>query len=226
MTDPSTPEAPAAPLRIFFLDDHGVVIQSMTTTLHAYTDDLRVVGSAGTEDDAWDDLQRMVPAGEVDVAVVDLSLRSGDGMDLVRRVHGAHPEFPMLVMSMKDEALFGPDAEKAGAAGFLHKGADIEAAIRAIRTVGRGGTYFGYADGEGALDAADAFLAFSDREREVGVCLGKGMNPERIARTLNIAVGTIKTHRRNMCQKVNVATFDELTEICTARMLWAETSGI
>src|SRR5688572_14289084 len=118
------------PTRIFLLDDHEVVRRGLRDLLEA-EDDLTVVGEAGTADEAL----RRVPATNPDVAVLDVRLPDGDGVEVCRELRSRNPDLQCLMLTSfsDDEALF--DAIMAGAAGYVLKqirGTDLVDAIRRV----------------------------------------------------------------------------------------------
>src|SRR3954465_1136464 len=119
--------------RIFLLDDHEIVRRGLRELLTA-EDDLEVVGEAGTAEEAYG----RIPATRPDVAVLDVRLPDGDGVEVCREIRSRHPEIACLMLTSfaDDEALFA--AIMAGAAGYVLKqvrGSDL---VDGVRRVGRG----------------------------------------------------------------------------------------
>ena len=119
--------------RVFLLDDHEVVRRGLREILESEPD-LEVVGEAGTAEEGYG----RIPATHPDVAVLDVRLPDGDGVEVCREIRSRHPEIRCLMLTSfaDDEALFG--AIMAGASGYLLKqvrGTDL---VDAIRKVGRG----------------------------------------------------------------------------------------
>ena len=120
-------------VRVFLLDDHEVVRRGVRELLES-EDDLEVVGEAGTAEEAL----RRIPATHPDVAVLDVRLPDGDGVEVCREIRSAHPETACLMLTSfaDDEALFS--AIMAGASGYVLKqvrGTDL---IDGVRRVGQG----------------------------------------------------------------------------------------
>ncbi len=120
-------------IRVFLLDDHEVVRRGLREMLEA-EEDLTVVGEAGTAEEAYG----RIPATSPDVAVLDVRLPDGDGVEVCREVRSRHPEISCLMLTSfaDDEAVYA--AIMAGASGYVLKqvrGTDL---IDAIRRVGRG----------------------------------------------------------------------------------------
>ena len=120
-------------LRVFLLDDHEVVRRGLRELLEA-EDDLEVVGEAGTAEEAYG----RIPATSPNVAILDVRLPDGDGVEVCREIRSKHPEIACLMLTSfaDDEALFS--AIMAGAAGYVLKqvrGTDL---VDGVRRVGRG----------------------------------------------------------------------------------------
>src|SRR6185436_13591268 len=120
-------------IRVFLLDDHEIVRRGVRDLLEA-EDDIEVVGEAGTAEDAI----ARIPATQPDVAVLDVRLPDGDGIEVCREIRSAHPEISCLMLTSfaDDDALFS--AIMAGASGYVLKqvrGTDL---VDGVRRVGRG----------------------------------------------------------------------------------------
>ncbi|MDQ1506825.1 MAG: two-component system, NarL family, response regulator DevR, partial [Actinomycetota bacterium] len=120
-------------LRVFLLDDHEIVRRGVRELLEA-EEDLEVVGEAGTAEEAYG----RIPATRPDVAILDVRLPDGDGVQVCREIRSRHPEIACLMLTSfaDDEALFS--AIMAGAAGYVLKqvrGTDL---VDGVRRVGRG----------------------------------------------------------------------------------------
>src|SRR3954467_8543742 len=126
---------PAAPIRVFLLDDHEVVRRGVAALLQS-EDDIEIVGEAGTADQA---LAR-IPALRPDVAVLDVRLPDGDGVTVCRELRSRMPELKVIMLTSysDDEALF--EAIMAGASGYLLKQILGQDLVTAVRTVAAGGS--------------------------------------------------------------------------------------
>ena len=129
----ATSENGTVTVRVFLLDDHEVVRRGVRELLEA-EDDLEVVGEAGTAEEAY----ARIPATKPNVAILDVRLPDGDGVEVCRELRSKHPEIACLMLTSfaDDEALFS--AIMAGAAGYVLKqvrGTDL---VDGVRRVGRG----------------------------------------------------------------------------------------
>lgn len=192
-----------AEIKIFLLDDHEVVRRGVRDLLEAEAD-LRVVGEAGTAAEA---LAR-VPAVRPDVAVLDVRLPDGTGVEVCRELRNAMPALACLMLTSfaDDEALF--DAIMAGAAGYVLKqirGSDL---VGAVRTVAAGGSLLD-PKAAAALMArmrapkgADPLAALSDQERRILELIGEGLTNREIGERLFLAEKTVKNYVSNLLAKL------------------------
>ena len=193
-------------LRVFLLDDHEVVRRGVRDLLEA-AGDITVVGEASTALEA----RQRVPAVQPDVAVLDVRLPDGNGIEVCRDLRTAHPELRCLMLTSfdDDEALF--DAIVAGASGYLLKevrGADLVNSVRRV------------ANGESLLDphatarvierlrnppAQDERLAgLSPQERRILALLADGLTNRQIAEQMFLAEKTIKNYVSNLLLKLGM----------------------
>lgn len=201
--------------RILIVDDHPVVRRGLAE-LVADEPDLEVCGEAADAPDAL----RMVDETNPDLIVVDISLKSGHGIDLIKRIKARNDTVKMLVSSMHDETLFAERALRAGAMGYINKEEASDRVIEAIRHVLRGQIYLSSRMTEGLLhgvvagrEAIDhsSLKRLSDRELEVFEMIGRGMTTRQIAETLRRSVKTVETYRENLKAKLGLKNSAELS---------------
>ena len=191
------------PVRVFLLDDHEIVRWGLRE-LVAAEDDVVVVGEAGTATEA---LAR-IPATAPDVAVLDVRLPDGDGVDVCRHIRSAHPEIAcvMLTSYVDDDALSA--AVAAGAAGYLLKrvlGTDI---LDGIRRAARGEslldpTVRARLDRRGP-GAVDELGCLTDQERRVLELIAQGLTNRQIGERLHRAEKTVKNYVSNLLSKLGM----------------------
>lgn len=193
--------------RVFLVDDHEIVRLGVRDMLEA-TGEFIVVGEAGTVDQALNRLQEL----EVDVAVLDVRLPDGNGIELCREIRSLHPEIGCLMLTSfsHDEALV--DAAMAGAHGYALKeirGNDIIDAVRAV------------ASGRSTLDAATTHRALqrmqrgteaqqqlgqlSEQERRIFEHIGEGLSNRQIAEKMFLAEKTVKNYVSNLLAKLGMS---------------------
>ncbi len=202
-----------SPSRILIVDDHSMVREGLRLRIGAYPD-LEVCGEATTEDEAMELVKETNPQ----LIIVDISLKSGHGLELIKRVKSSYPSIKMLVSSGFEESLYAERVLRAGALGYLNKQDSGEKVIEAIRTVLRGERYVSAEitrrlvsqalGNRGELKSAVDVL--SDRELEVFRMIGQGRTSSAIANELMLSTHTIDTHRENIKRKLGLKNAAEL----------------
>lgn len=205
-------------IRVLIVDDHPAFRRGLRLMLDD-VDDIEIVGEADTGERAVD----QVAARSPDVVVMDLRMPDLDGIEATRRLTGraAAPAVIVLTMFEDDDSVFA--AMRAGARGYLLKGADQDEIVRAIRATAAGEAIFGPAIAArviahftaGAGSTAAAFPALTDREREVLELLAAGKGNAVIARELMITLKTVRNHVSNIFGKLQVG--DRAAAIVKAR---------
>ena len=194
------------PIRILVADDHAG-FRSGLDALLATQPDLRVVGDAATGDEAVARALALQP----DVVLMDLNMPGIDGIAATRRIVDTSPHIAILVLTMADHDAAVFDALRAGARGYLLKGADRAELTSAIRAVASGEAIFGpdvarrlmayFAD---APVRAPAFPELSERELEVLELIARGMSNQQIVDRLVISPKTVRNHISNIFSKLQV----------------------
>jgi DNA-binding NarL/FixJ family response regulator len=206
MTEAATTDDAAAPITVFLLDDHEVVRRGVRDLLET-AGDIVVVGEASTAEEA---LQR-VEATSPQVAVLDVRLPDGSGIEVCRDLRSRHPDLKCLMLTSfdDDEALF--DAIMAGASGYVLKEVRGAALIDSVRRV---------AAGHSLLDARltarvferlrnpapedERLASLSDQERRILKLLADGLTNRQIAEEMFLAEKTIKNYVSNLLMKLGM----------------------
>jgi len=197
----------SAMIRVFLLDDHEIVRHGLRDLLES-AEDIEVVGEAGTAEEA---LQR-IPATTPDVAVLDVRLPDGNGVEVCREIRSRNPQIQcvMLTSFADDEALF--DAIMAGAAGYLLKQIKTIDLLAAVRTVAGGQTLLDTRATEMVLhrlrhgtESDKRLKHLTDQERKILVLLADGLTNRQIAEKLSLAEKTVKNYVSNMLSKMGMA---------------------
>ncbi|HEY8869293.1 MAG TPA: response regulator transcription factor [Candidatus Limnocylindrales bacterium] len=206
------------PIRILLADDHAS-FRSGLAALIGTIDGFEVVAEAGSGDEAVARAAQSQP----DVAVMDLNMPGLDGIDATRQIVATSPHIAVLVLSMyeDDDQVFG--ALKAGARGYLLKGADRAELVRAIRGVASGEAIFGPAVGRrlvaffAARPAVESsvFPELTLREREILEMIARGLSNPDITQRLGLSPKTVRNHVSNIFSKLQVA--DRAQAIVRAR---------
>ena len=192
--------------RVFLLDDHEVVRRGLRELLES-EDDLTVVGEAGTAAEA---LER-IPATRPDVAVLDVQLPDGDGVEVCREIRSAHPEIAcvMLTSFADDEAVYA--AIMAGAAGYLLKQIRGNDLVTGLRQVAAGGSLLDPIVTARVLDRlrhrddADELSALTDQERKILDLIAEGMTNRQIGEQMFLAEKTVKNYVSNLLSKLGMS---------------------
>ncbi|QUQ64044.1 response regulator [Kutzneria sp. CA-103260] len=192
---------------VFLVDDHEIVRRGISDLLEGESD-LKVVGEAGMVAEA---LVR-IPASQPEVAVLDVRLPDGNGVELCRELRSAMPQLQCLMLTSfsDDDALF--DAIMAGAAGFLLKqvlGSDL---VNAIRTVAGGQSLLDTHTTSALLarlrrdqqQRSDPLAVLSDQERVVLELIGEGLTNRQIAERMFLAEKTVKNYVSHLLAKLGM----------------------
>ena len=198
-------------LRVVVVDDHPLYREGLVTAMSAMTD-VEVVGQAGDGREAVAVVAELLP----DVVVMDLHMPVLNGIDATRRIALAQPSVAVLVLTMLegDDSVFA--AMRAGARGYLLKGADRSEIARALTGVAHGEVvfsagiasrvlaFFAAAPGQ-AAPGLDPFPSLTEREREVLDLVARGLTNAEIARRLVVSDKTVRNHVSNVFAKLHVA---------------------
>jgi DNA-binding NarL/FixJ family response regulator len=210
--------------RILIVDDHPIVRLGIRQMISG-EQDLEICGEADSADAA----RQLVASAGPGLALVDLSLAQGTGLELIRALRESVPELPILVLSMHDETLFAERVLRAGARGYIMKREAITGLVGAIRQVLAGRIYVSPSMAQTVLarlsHEGSAPLGplgnLTDRELEVFDLVGRGLRTVEIAEQLRVSVKTIETYRSNIKTKLDLKDATDLIRYATA---WTEGS--
>jgi DNA-binding NarL/FixJ family response regulator len=208
-----------AAMRVLLADDHPMYRYGLRTLLEA-TPGLEVVGEAATGVEAVTATATLQP----DIVVMDLNMPGLNGIDATRAILRANPGTGILVLTMfdDDESVFA--AMRAGARGYLLKGADKDEIARAVLAVASGEAIFGPAVAQRVIDyfstaqpagQPPAFPELTEREREILELIAQGHRNQAIAKRLVLSPNTVRNHVSNIFAKLQVA--DRAQAIIRAR---------
>lgn len=198
------------------MDDHPIVREGLGTIL-GHEPDFVVCGQA---EDAFGALNAIAER-KPDIAIVDISLRGSDGIDLTKTIKARYPELSVIVLSVHDESVYAERVLLAGAKGYLMKDVAAEHIVKAIRTVLRGEIYVSDAIAKKFMhiiagDKAGIFKTaiehLSDRELETFRLIGEGYSMSKIAERLHLSVKTIETYRSRIKEKLGLADASQLLQ--------------
>jgi len=194
--------------RILIVDDHPLVRLSLREFIRREKD-MEVCGEAEDREQAL----AAVTTGKPHLAIVDLTLKSSNGMELIKDLREQHPEVQILVLSMHDETIHAERAIRAGARGYITKQEATTKVMVAIRQILNGEIYWseraaarvaskiaGPGGGVGSLPVD----ALTDRELQVFEMIGAGRSTRQISAALHIDVSTVETYRARIKDKLNL----------------------
>jgi len=203
--------------KLLVVDFHPIVLEGLRALFHR-EGNLRVEWTATRAREAIEICALHSP----DMCIVDIFLPDGSGIELVRAMHERRSAMPILVMSMRDEALYAERAIRAGARGYITKQATAKQIVHAIHCIQNGEIYLSEAmqssfinrlacGGDGSL--ASSFSSLSDRELEVFQLIGMGLTKAQIAEKLCRSANTVEAHRASVKRKLNVTSSAALARL-------------
>jgi DNA-binding NarL/FixJ family response regulator len=204
------------PRRVLIVDDHPILRQGLRRVMENEAD-LAVCGESETVRDARTAIKELNP----DVVIADISLKQGDGIELVREVRAHYPQLPILMLSIHDETIYAERMLAAGANGYIMKQAAGDQFLVALRRVLDGGIYVSEAVGthmiqkfasDGGYAAANPIDRLSNRELQILHMIGKGISTRETAQSLNLSIKTVESHRQRIKRKLNLSTGTQLVQ--------------
>ena len=200
--------------KILIVDDHPLVRAGLAQLI-GDCPDLEVCAEAADMAEALKQIDSTNP----DLAIIDLSLAGGSGLDLIEHIKSRNRNILMLVASMHDEMLYAERVLAAGARGYINKQEAQDSIIRAIRQVLSGKVYLSEAMTErmlnGMVDAGPEkrdIDSLSNRELQVFELIGQGVPSSQIASQLNLSIKTIETHQAHIKRKLGLGSAHELNQ--------------
>ncbi len=205
------------PIRLLIADDH-TLFRSGLRALFAMIEGLALVGEAASGREAIDQAAALQP----DVILMDIQMPDVNGIEATREIVRINPDCGIIMLTMFEDGDSVFAALRAGARGYVLKGADQDEMVQVIQAVAGGGAYFG-ADIAQKLSAffsqirpgSAAFPELTDREVEILDLIAQGLNNPEIARRLIISPKTVRNHVSNILNKLQVA--DRAAAIVKAR---------
>ena len=206
-------------IRIFLLDDHELVRRGLRDLLET-EEDLEVTGEASTAEEAL----RRVPAARPHVAVLDVRLPDGSGVEVCREIRSAHPEVRCLMLTSfaDDEALF--DAIMAGASGYVLKQVRGNELVEDIRRVAAGQSLLDPAVTARVLDRLrrgpeedEQVASLTEQEQHILELLAEGLTNRQIAERMYLAEKTVKNYVSNLLAKLGMERRTQAAVYATRR---------
>src|SRR5215203_2274397 len=196
--------------RVLLVEDHASFRQTLAFVFDQEPE-FEVAAQAGTLAEA----RRKMDGYEADLGVLDLSLPDGEGTDLIGELREANPDFAALVLTASLDRAEHARAVEAGAAGVLHKAAEVDEILDSTRRLAAGETLLSSEELVGLLrragqsreeerEAQASIEQLTRREREVLFALSEGLSNKQIAERLHMSVDTERTHMMNILSKLGV----------------------
>ena len=202
--------------RIIVVEDHPVVCDGLMQLIGSQSD----LACAGVADNTGD-AKRLVEQSNPDLMLLDLRLKSGDALDLIKSLRAEHPEVKLLVLSQYDELIFAERALRAGASGYIMKENAADEVLRAVRKVLAGGLYFSERVATAVVQrtlrekpngSRAGVESLSDREMQVFQLLGASYSAREIAEQFHLSRKTIDTHCEKIKHKLSLHNAAELRQ--------------
>jgi DNA-binding NarL/FixJ family response regulator len=211
------------PIRVFLVDDHGVVRRGLRSYLEA-VEDIDVVGEAAGGEQALRELGLLSREGLPDVVLMDLMMEPMDGITATRELRTRYPETEVVAMTSFVEEEKVHAALDAGAAGYLLKDAEADEVAAAVRAAHRGEVHLDPAVARRLMASMrspkhDPLSELTEREQEILRLVAEGKPNKEIARELVISERTARTHVSNVLRKLGLSSR-------TQAALWAVRAGI
>lgn len=194
--------------RVLIVDDHPLICKGLVQMLN----DEEGLSACGVADDI-NSAMKLISDETPDALIVDISLKSSSGLELIKAVSTRYPGLPCLVYSMHEETVFAERALRAGAKGYVMKDQPPEILINALRKILEGNIYFsdailtrlvGRLAASGADKAGPPINSLTDRELEILQLVGKELRSTQIAKKLNISIKTVEAHREHIRKKLGL----------------------
>lgn len=213
-TAANSPTIDPAKKKVLLVDDHPITRQGMRMMI-GQAGGFEVVGEADNAAQAMELAAKLNP----DIAIVDITLRTANGIELTKNLRAHSPELLVLIVSMHDEELFAERALRAGAKGYVMKHEASERVVQALQRLVNGEIYVServqarmlsrLANQRGG-EIVSPVETLSDREMEVFQLLGNGYATRQIAERLNLSVKTIDSYREHLKLKLNLESGADL----------------
>ncbi|QDT26199.1 Response regulator UvrY [Gimesia panareensis] len=207
--------------RIMIVDDHPIVREGYSRLIER-EDNLQVCAEADSKAEALKQIMNDPP----DLVIIDISLKDGSGLELIKDIKAQFKQIKMLTVSMHDENLFAERCIRAGALGFVNKQQAPEQLVTAIHRVLSGKVFLSSeitermicrSIGSENYSEQSPIETLSDRELEVFEQIGLGETTRQIAQKLNLSPKTVETYRENIKHKLNL---DNATELIRNAIQW------
>ncbi len=215
-------------LKLLVVDDHAIVRHGLAVLLDGAAG-FEIRGEAGSVAEAREALNRLKP----DILIIDITLRDGNGLELVPVALAVNPAMRILVLSMHDEADYALRALRAGAHGYVMKENADEVITEALQRVAAGGIYVSdviaarvmrewAGGGASGAEEATGVAALTERERQVFESIGRGLTTKKIAEEFGLSARTVEVHRAHIKKKLGC---EDAAQLFREAVRWVEGAG-
>lgn len=221
------PGKPITPIRVFIIDDHPIVRESIAAII-SQQPDMVVSGSASSKRDVYAAFTLHAP----DVAIVDVALADSHGLELIQDLRTQFEDSRFVVFSMYDERLYAERAVKSGAHGYVMKSQSAKMLVQAVRMASTNDYYLSKSmlsmilrqmgPHHVAEPSGPSISNLTTRELEVFQMIGQGQDASKIADRLALSRKTVETYRRRIKEKLDL---DSLTELLHHAMRWTDSQS-
>lgn len=196
-------------IRILVADDHTLIRRGIVSLLNTQPD-MQVVDEAGTGDETI----TKAAAGALDVVLMDIGMPGRSGLEASRAIKKQVPGVQILILTMHDREDYLFQALRAGASGYVLKGADIQDLLAAVRSVHRGEVYLFPPIAKKLLadylrrvengEDSGGYDGLTERERDVLRLIAGGNTGAQVAEALCVSLHTVQSHRDNIMAKLGL----------------------
>jgi len=211
-------------IRVLVVDDHTLIRQGIVGLLESQPD-IEVVAEAGSAPEAVAAATRLAP----DVVLMDVSMPGTSGLEATRSIRAGSPATRVLILTIHDREDYLYEALRAGASGYVLKGADVQELLRAVRSAARGEMYLypgatktlieDYVRSVRGGPDREPYDGLTEREREVLRLIAQGQTTAEIATHLVLSPHTVQSHRDHVMAKLDLHSKAALIKYAIARGL-------
>ncbi len=208
---------------IFIVEDHPIFRKGLADLIEQ-EEDFKICGSAEDVSSAFNAIVKLMP----DLVILDLALKTSNGMDLLDQLKREYENIPILILSTYDEQIYAERCLRAGARGYINKKEASDSVIHAMRQIFNGNVFLSETMTGAILNKfhkrADSLSTspvevLTNRELEVFTLIGNGMVPAAIAQRLHLSAKTVYSHTERIKDKLGIRHSPELVRFAA---LWVE----
>ncbi|MCX8123179.1 MAG: response regulator transcription factor [Spirochaetes bacterium] len=207
-------------INVVIVDDHPVFCMGLQKIINQEKD-MKVIGEAHDVVTGFDLIKKTLP----DIAIIDITLKDGNGLLLIHDISKHFPKVKSLVVSMHDERIYAQRALQAGAYGYIMKSETSESIIKALRVISRGEVYVSPSVVKDIVfkivkktNEVSPLEILTEKEIAVLELIGKGFTTKEIAQALHISTKTVGTYKERIKEKLQLENAVQLVYYATKWM--------